>query len=53
METRLNRPDRLTKKLCDRDCPYVKDDYMEPASIHVNSYMHTLENIAVDDDLSD
>ena len=30
METRLNRPDRFQdKKFCDRDDPYVGDDYMK------------------------
>ena len=28
IETRLNRPDCFTKEICDRDDPYVKDDYM-------------------------
>ena len=29
METRLNRPDRLINKFCDRDDPYVRDKCME------------------------
>ena len=29
METRRNRPDRLKKEICNRDDPFVRDDYME------------------------